>query len=110
MHLRLKIALTVIGTVVVLSLLVYFRRFFPKPVERMLEGLRDWWLPKAKKIGHGQTIVLLTIVYYTGIAVTALMAKCMGRDFLRLKEEAMWFPRLRRKRKKDTLETLERQF
>ena len=110
MHLRLKIALTVIGTVVVLSLLVYFRRFFPKPVERMLEGLRDWWLPIAKKIGHGQTIVLLTIVYYTALAATALLAKCMGRDFLRLKGEAMWFPRLRRKRKKDTLETLERQF
>ena len=110
MHLRLKIALTVISTVVVLSLLVYFRRFFPKPVERALEGLRDWWLPIAKKIGHGQTIVLLTIVYFTGIALTSLMAKCMGKDFLRLKGETMWFQRLQRKRKKDTLETLERQF
>lgn len=110
MHLRFKIALSVICTVAVLSLLVYFRRFFPRPVERALEGLRDWWLPIAKKIGHGQTIVLLTIVYYTGIAVTSLMAKCMKRDFLHLEGKAAWYPRLQRKREKDTLEKLGRQF
>jgi hypothetical protein len=110
MHLRAKIALSVICTVAVLSLLVYFRRFFPRPVERALEGLRNWWLPIAKKIGHGQTIVLLTIVYYTGIALTSLLAKCLGRDFLHLRGETMWYQRLQRKRGKDTLETLGRQF
>ena len=108
MQLHKKIVLTVICTVVTISLLVYFRRIFPKPIERALEGLRDWWLPKAKKIGHGQTIVLLSIVYFTGLAVTALIAKCARRDFLRLRGSAEWLQR--KKIKKDTIETLGRQF
>jgi len=107
MRLRLKVALTVLSVVVTLSLLVWQRRRFPKPVESALDGLRARWIGVAKIIGHAQTVVLLTVVYFTAIAVTALIARCARRDFLRLREPGAWRPR---KRTVDTIETLKRQF
>ncbi|MEI6632907.1 MAG: hypothetical protein WCP22_03700 [Chlamydiota bacterium] len=107
MRLRLKVALTVLSIVVTLSLLTWQRRRFPRPVERTLDGLRTWWLGVAKTIGHAQTVVILTVVYFTAIAVTALIARCARRDFLRLRGPGAWHPR---KRAADTIETLKRQF
>jgi hypothetical protein len=107
MTLKLKIALTLLSTIVLLSLLVWQRRRFPRPLEKALDALRTWWLGVAKKIGHIQTVIILTITYYTAIAVTALVSKCLRRDFLRLRDDAAWHPR---KKKKDTIETLKRQF
>jgi hypothetical protein len=107
MRLRLKIALTVLSIVVTLSLLVWQRRRFPRPVENALDGLRTWWLGVAKMIGHAQTVVILTVVYFTVIAVTALIARCARTDFLRLRGPGAWRPR---RRIHDTIETLKRQF
>jgi hypothetical protein len=107
MRLRLKVALTVLSVVVTLSLLVWQRRRFPRPAEKALEGLRTWWLGVARVIGHAQTVLILTVVYYTAVAATALIARCARRDFLRLNSPAAWHPR---KRAADTLETLKRQF
>jgi len=104
---KVKVVLTVFSTVAVLSLLVWQRKLFPRPIERLLDKLRLWWLGVARKIGHIQTAIILTIFYFTGIAATALISRCMRHDFLRLKGETAWHPR---KKKKDTLETLMRQF
>jgi hypothetical protein len=107
MTLKLKIALTFLSTIVALSLLVWQRRRFPKPIENALDVLRTWWLGVAKKIGHIQTVIILTVTYYTVIAATALVSKCLRHDLLRLNDDAAWHPR---KKKKDTIETLMRQF
>lgn len=107
MNLKLKIVLTLFSSVSVLSLLVWQRRRFPGPVERALDGLRARWLAVAKAIGHAQTVVILTVVYFTALAVTALIARCAGKDFLRLNAPGAWRPR---KRAADTIETLKRQF
>ena len=107
MRLRLKVAVTVLSIVVTLSLLTWQRRRFPRPVEKALDGLRVRWLRVAKIIGHAQTVVILTVVYFTVIAATALIAKCARTDFLRLREPGAWRPR---KRTVDTIETLKRQF
>ena len=107
MQLRLKVALTVLSIVVTLSLLTWQRRRFPRPVENSLDWLRVRWLGVAKMIGHAQTVVILTVVYFTAIAVTALIARCARRDFLRLNAPGAWHPR---KRTADTIETLKRQF
>ena len=108
MHLRLKIVLTILSVVAVLHLLVWQRRRFPRPIEAALDRLRIWWKGVTKKIAHGQTVVILFLVYYTGIALTAIFARLMRRDFLRIRKPSpAWLPR---KEKKDTLETLKRQF
>lgn len=107
MTLKLKIVLTLFSTVVVLSLLVWQRRRFPRPIGNALDALRIWWLGVAKKIGHVQTVIILTITYFTAIAITALISKCLRHDFLKLNDGAAWHPR---KKKKDTIETLMRQF
>jgi len=107
MTLKLKIVLTLLSTIVLLSLIVWQRRRFPKPVENSLDALRIWWLGVAKKIAHVQTVIILTITYYTVIAATALVSKCRRHDILRLNDDAAWHPR---KKKKDTIETLMRQF
>ncbi len=107
MNLRLKIALTILSAAVVLSLLVRQRRRFPAPAERALDALRLRWLAIARAIGHAQTVVILTVVYFTALAATALAARCAGKDFLRLNAPGAWRPR---KRTADTIETLKRQF
>ena len=107
MPLKGKIVLAVLTTVALLHLLVHLRRYFPKPIERALDALKLWWQGAAKKIAHGQTVALLFLVYWTGIALTVLIARASRRDFLRLKGKAEWLPR---KKKKDTIETLKRQF
>jgi hypothetical protein len=107
MSIRLQIALGVVSCVAVLSLLVWKRNLFPAHVEKKLDALRRWWLETAKKIGHVQSVILLFLLYLTGIAVTAIFAYLFRKDFLRLREPARWIPR---KAKKDTLETLARQF
>jgi len=107
MTLKLRVALTFLSIIAFLFLLVWQRRIFPKPVERALDNLRVWWLGVAKKIGHVQSVIILTVFYFTGIAAASLFTRCTGKDFLRLRESGMWHPR---KRKKDTLETLQRQF
>ncbi|MCX6356109.1 MAG: hypothetical protein NTZ78_14590 [Candidatus Aureabacteria bacterium] len=107
MTLKLRMALTFLSIVAFLFLLVWQRRVFPKPVERALDNLRVWWLGVAKKIGHVQSVIILTVFYFTVIAVASLVSRCAGKDFLRLKDTCMWHPR---KRKKDTIETLQRQF
>lgn len=107
MTLKLKIALTLLSTIVALSLVVWQRRRFPKPMEEALDALRVWWLGVAKKIGHVQTVIILAITYFTVVAATALISKCLRHDLLRLNDEAAWHPR---KKKKDTIETLKRQF
>jgi hypothetical protein len=107
MTLKLKIALAFLSTVAFLSLITWQRKRFPKPMEKALETLRVWWLGIAKKIGHVQTAIILTVFYFTGIAATALISRCLRHDFLRLRESGKWHVR---KRKKDTIETLMRQF
>ncbi len=107
MTLKLKIALAFLSTVAFLSLIVWQRARFPKPIEKALDGLRVWWLGVAKKIGHIQTAIILTVFYFTGIAAAALMSRCMRHDFLRLREAGKWHAR---KKKRDTIETLMRQF
>jgi len=107
MTIKLKVALTCFSIVAFLSFLVWQRKIFPKPIEKLLDALRVWWLGVAKKIGHIQTAIILTVFYFTGIAATALISKCLRHDLLRLREAAKWHAR---KRKKDTIETLMRQF
>ncbi len=107
MTLKLKIVLTLFSTIAVLSLFVWQRRRFPRPIEKALDTLRIWWLGVAKKIGHIQTVIILTITYFTAIAAAALISKCMRHDLLGLHDKAAWHPR---KKKKDTIETLMRQF
>lgn len=107
MTLKLRIALTVFSIAVSLSILVWQRRRFPAPVERLLDRLRVWWLGVAKKIGHAQTVFLLFIFYFTGIAAAALFSRCLRHDFLRIREAGKWHPR---KKRPDTIETLSRQF
>lgn len=108
MHLRLKIVLGIISVAAFLHLLVWQRRRFPKPVERALDRLRIWWKGVTKKIAHGQTVAILFLVYYTGIALTSAIAALARRDFLRIRNpDPEWMPR---RAKKGTLENLERQF
>jgi ABC-type amino acid transport system permease subunit len=107
MTLKLKIVLTFFAVVGVLFLAVWQRKRFPKPVEEALDALRIWWLGVAKKIGHVQTVVILFIFYYTAIAITALISRCLRHDHLKLHGSAGWH---RRKKKKDTIATLLRQF
>jgi len=107
MTLKLRIVLTFLSVVALLFLLVWQRERFPKPVERALDALRVWWLGVAKKIGHVQTMIILTVFYFTVIAVSSLISKLGKKDFLRLNEDGRWHPRTR---KKDTIETLMRQF
>lgn len=107
MNLRLKIVLVFLSAVAALSLLVWQRGRFPKPIEGGLDAVRRWWLGVAKRIGHAQTVVILTLVYFTAVAVTAVAARLAGRDFLRLREPGAWRPR---RRTRDTIETLKRQF
>jgi len=107
MNLKLKIATTFLSTIAFLSLITWQRKRFPKPIEKALDALRIWWLGVARKIGHVQTAIILTVFYFTGIAATALISRCMRHDFLRLRESGKWHVR---KRKKDTIETLMRQF
>jgi len=107
MNLKLKIAVTFLSTIAFLSLITWQRKRFPKPIEKALETLRVWWLGIARKIGRVQTAIILTIFYFTGIAATALISRCLRHDFLRLRESGKWHVR---KRKKDTIETLMRQF
>lgn len=107
MTLKLKIALTLFSTVAILSLLVWQRRRFPAPIEKALDALRTWWLGVARKIGHVQTVIILTITYFTAIASAAVISKCMRHDFLKLNGDAAWHPR---KKKRDTIETMMRQF
>ncbi|MDD5556048.1 MAG: hypothetical protein PHN82_02235 [bacterium] len=107
MHGKLRIVLTIFSVAVLLSLLVWQRRRFPRPVEEALDRLRLWWLRVAKRIGHAQTVAILFLVYFTAIAVTAIIARCMRRDFLRLSGGPAWHPR---RRKQDTIETMLRQF
>ena len=105
--LKLRIVLSFLSVIAVLFILVSVRKFFPRPIYKSLDRLRVWWLGVAKQIGHIQTCIILFLVYFTGFAVTALIARCMRRDFLRLRESARWLPR---KKKENTIETLFRQF
>ena len=107
MTLRLKIVLSLLSTAAALSILVRLRRRFPGPVERALESLRARWMAAAKAIGHAQTVVILTAVYFTDVAATSIVARLAGRDPLGLRGPGGWLPR---KRATDTLETLKRQF
>lgn len=107
MNLRLKIVVSFLSAVAALSLLVWQRRRFPEPIERALDAVRGWWLRVAKRIGHAQTVVILTLVYFTVVAVTAVIARLAGRDFLRLRAPGAWRPR---RHTRDTIETLRRQF
>ena len=105
--LKLRVVLSFLSVIAVLFILVKVRELFPRPISKSLDRLRVWWLGVAKQIGHIQTCVILFLFYFTGLAVTALIARCARRDFLRLGEPARW---LRRKKKKNTVETLIRQF
>lgn len=107
MTLKLKIALAFLSTAALLSLITWQRARFPKPIEKALEALRILWLGVARTIGRVQTAIILTVFYFTGIAATVLISRCLRHDFLRLKESGKWHVR---KRKKDTIETLMRQF
>ncbi len=107
MSLRLKIVVSILSLALVLSLLVWQRKRFPKPVEGALDSLRVWWLGVAKAIGHVQTVIILFVFYYTAIALTAIVSRCLRHDHLRLRGSAAWHPR---RKKKDTIETLLRQF
>jgi hypothetical protein len=104
---KLKIAVTFLSTIALLSLIVWQRARFPRPIAKRLDDLRVWWLGVAKKIGHVQTAIILTVFYFTGIAAAALLSRCMRHDFLKLRESGKWHAR---KKKKDTIETLMRQF
>ncbi|MCX6357661.1 MAG: hypothetical protein NT045_07305 [Candidatus Aureabacteria bacterium] len=104
---KLRISITVASTAAALSLLVWKRALFPAPVARALAALRDGWLRVARVIGHAQTVAILFVCYFTGIALAALFSRCMRHDHLRLNEPGRWHPR---NRKPDTIETLMRQF